>query len=115
MEKNIKKLVLRTALIFGVLLSIVLGAVTVKNGSMSEKQKFEELNEPSRGNIYGFDINEADAEDFMTIKGIGEVYSKNIIEKREEMGGFKYVDDLIYVDKIGAKRLEMIKPYVRVK
>ncbi len=93
--------------------SVLLGSVIVKNGNYDEAGDFEELNAPSRGSIGGFDLNTATKDTLMSIKGIGEVYSENIIEQREKMGGFTYVDDLLYVKGIGIKRLEAIKPYVK--
>ncbi len=91
------------------------GGFAVRHGDAAKTAELETLKAPSRGSIGGFDLNTATKEMFMEIHGIGEVYSQNIIEQREEMGGFRYVDDLLYVKGIGMKRLEKIKPYVRVR
>lgn len=57
-------------------------------------------------------INTASAEQLTRITGIGEVTAGNIIEKREEMGGFEKADDLLKVDGIGEKTLEKMKPFI---
>ena len=45
----------------------------------------------------------------MMLKGYGEKLSKQIIEFREEMGGFKGMEDLVSVPGIGEKRYEYLR------
>ncbi len=54
----------------------------------------------------GVDINKADAKELATLKGIGEVKSKKIVDFRESEGCFESVDDLLKVKGIGVKTLE---------
>lgn len=52
------------------------------------------------------DINTADKETLMSIKGIGEKRAEAIIAYREEHGPFKTVDDLAEIEGIGPAIIE---------
>ena len=54
-------------------------------------------------------INTASITELMTIKGIGEVKAKNIIEYREKNGLFKSIEDITKVSGIGSSTFEKIK------
>jgi competence protein ComEA len=51
-------------------------------------------------------INTADKETLMTIKGVGERRAEAIIAYREEHGPFKSVEDLMLVQGIGRQIIE---------
>lgn len=51
----------------------------------------------------------------MILPGIGEKTAGRIIDKRNEIGRFKSVDDLLEVKWIGAVKLERIRGLVTVK
>lgn len=53
-------------------------------------------------------INTASEEELMTLKGIGEVKAKKIVEDREKNGRFSSPQDLLRVNGIGEKTLEKI-------
>lgn len=59
-------------------------------------------------------INTANQQELMTLKGIGEVKSKAIIDYRTEHGYFSSVDELINVKGIGEKTLEKLRDYITV-
>ena len=59
------------------------------------------------------DINLSPAEDFLTLPGIGPVYSQAIVEYREQVSRFYFLEDIMNVKGIGEKRLESILLWLR--
>lgn len=60
-------------------------------------------------------INTASKETLMTLNGIGESKAQAIIDYREEIGGFKSIDDITNISGIGEKTLEKIKDKISIK
>lgn len=60
-------------------------------------------------------INTATQEQLQTLEGIGEVYARNIVEYRETHGGFDSIEDLVNVNGIGKKRLDNIRPFIKLE
>lgn len=60
------------------------------------------------------DINSATVEDWMKIEGIGEKTAQNIIAYRESVGGFQYLEQLLYVDGIGETKFSRWLPYLTI-
>ena len=52
------------------------------------------------------DINTADRETLMSLRGVGESFAERIIEYREENGGFKAVQELTNIRGIGQTLVE---------
>ena len=65
--------------------------------------------------LAGVDINTADQADLETIKGIGPVKAKAIIEHRNKHGVFKSVEDLVHVRGIGDGTLKKLGDQVSVE
>ena len=59
-------------------------------------------------------INTASVSELMNLPGIGEVKAKAILAYREEIGGFKSIEELSAVDGIGEKTLEKIKQLITI-
>lgn len=59
-------------------------------------------------------INTATAEQLQELPGIGPAYASRIIEWRIENGRFTSKDQLIEIRGIGEKRLEAIKPLIKL-
>ena len=54
-------------------------------------------------------VNDAEAEDLIQLKGIGETIAANLISEREKNGSFYYPEDLLAVKGIGTAKLEQIR------
>ena len=59
-------------------------------------------------------LNTATAKELMQIEGIGEITAQNIIEYRNKIGQYTFVEQLLDVDGIGEKKLDAWKPYLMV-
>lgn len=79
---------------------------TTKSTKVSEKET-----EPTQV-AEKINLNTATMEELMTIKGIGETYARRIIEFREAIGGFTYMEQLKEVEGIGEGRYNAWTPYL---
>lgn len=61
------------------------------------------------------DINQATQEELMEVYGIGQVFSRRILEEREKFGGFVSLSQLDYVWGIPPETVEEIKKYFRIE
>lgn len=59
-------------------------------------------------------INEADADELITLPGIGETLAQAILDERELHGPFIYPEDLMAVRGIGPSKLREILPYLNL-
>ncbi len=59
-------------------------------------------------------VNTADAESLRTLPGIGPSYAQRIIDWRTQFGPFKNVGDLLKVKGIGKKRLDKLRPFIKL-
>lgn len=115
MKTETERKIIGIFLFAGIIVSIIFGRFAIENGKPYLKSKYDRLKPIDRGNINGVDLSCADKETLMKIDGIGEEYSKRIIETREDMGGFKSVYDITEAEGIGEKRAETVKKYVKIK
>jgi competence ComEA-like helix-hairpin-helix protein len=67
---------------------------------------------PARNSI---DINTATKSQLMNLPGIGASFAERIIEYRKIHGAFASANDLSNIKGIGKKKLEKLRPFVRVK
>lgn len=107
--------------IFVLLISVIVlvftyfyGESVVEDGIAYTPVWTKRIESPDMGKDGKKDINQATKYEIMKIKGFGEKYSKNITDYRNELGGFKGMDDLIGADGIGEKRLRTLKKYFRI-
>ncbi len=63
----------------------------------------------------GLDINKANKDELILINGIGEKTAMNIIELREEIGGFKKMEELTQIRGIKQNKLFAFKKYLYVE
>ncbi len=59
-------------------------------------------------------INTASKEQLCSLDGIGEVLAQNIIDFRENAGGFESIEDIMYVNGIGEGKFEQIKDRITI-
>ena len=57
-------------------------------------------------------INTADAAHLSLLPGVGEVIAQRIIDYRSEHGNYSSLEDLLFVEGIGEKKLQKILPYI---
>jgi competence ComEA-like helix-hairpin-helix protein len=60
------------------------------------------------------DLNAATIKELEELPGVGQVTAQRIIEARQKSGRFRRVEDLLAIRGISTKRLEALRPYVRV-
>lgn len=60
------------------------------------------------------DLNRADADQLMTLPGIGETYAQRILDYREEHGPFESVAELLLIEGFGSARVEKILDYITI-
>ncbi len=63
---------------------------------------------------FPIDVNAADTTQLIAVPGIGPVLAKRIVEFRDRHGKFRSLNDLLKVKGIGAKKLEKIRPYIKI-
>lgn len=60
------------------------------------------------------DLNAANVKELEELPGIGPVTAQRIIDMRQKSGRFKRVEDLLAVRGISQKKLDALRPYVKV-
>lgn len=81
------------------------------NDSTSKTEKAEEEHDKLEEKI---SINTASLEELMTLNGIGESKAKAIIKYREEMNGFKDIEEIKNVSGIGEAAYSKIKDNIKL-
>jgi competence protein ComEA len=70
--------------------------------------------EPNALRAASLDLNRADQADLLQLPGVGEGLARRILERRDQLGGFRSVDDLRSVRGIGPATLEQLRAFVHV-
>lgn len=89
--------------------------VTDSETSDNEEPVVQPEQEEIKASTEKININTATSTDLQSLKGIGEVYARRIIEYRVQNGGFDSINELVNVKGIGEKRLENIRPYITLE
>ena len=82
---------------------------------VDQSQKTDSYSESGLNQDGTVNINTASKEELKTIPGVGDVTAQNIIDYREENGGFSSVEDIKNVDRIGDKTFEKMKSKIDVR
>lgn len=72
----------------------------------------EEATTTTVSKIDKVNLNTATVDELMQIEGIGEKTAQNIVEYREKIGGYTFMEQLLDVDGIGEKKLDTWKAYL---
>ncbi|HBP88647.1 MAG TPA: hypothetical protein DD706_13215 [Nitrospiraceae bacterium] len=64
--------------------------------------------------VVNLDLNDGTVAEFEQLPGIGPVLAGRIVAHRLSHGAFRRIEDLAQVPGIGKKRLEQLRPFVRV-
>lgn len=80
-----------------------------KSDVITTKKKEEPLKKKS------ININKASVEELTKLPGIGEKTAKKIVEYRQKYGGFKKIEDIMKIERIGPKLFEKIQDYIITK
>lgn len=86
------------------------GNTGIKSGSTEAEEEAALNNIQDRINI-----NTAAESELELLDGIGPVLSKRITQKRDELGGFRSIEQLLEVEGIGDKLFDSIKNYIKVE
>ena len=60
------------------------------------------------------DLNSATEEELLSIKGIGPFFAKNILKRRDQLGGYINDEQLLEVWKMTPEKIEELKPYIQI-
>ncbi len=60
------------------------------------------------------DLNSASEEELLSIKGIGPFFAKNMLKRREQLGGYINDEQLLEVWKMTPEKMEEIKPFIKI-
>lgn len=84
-----------------------------------EKQKINlpnhNIDNSSKSKKDKININTATKEELISLPGVGEVTSNNIIDYREKNGDFNSIDELTNINRIGTKTLDKFREKIEVK
>jgi competence protein ComEA len=99
------------------LASVVADQQKVKIGNINDKKGDENFLDDGNVTIQSnnmININAANKSELETLPGIGAAIAQKILEYREENNGFKTIDEIKNVNRIGDKTFEMIKNLISV-
>lgn len=104
-----------TCMFLCVLLGIFIGRDTTDNYISVNSSDGNIIQTEAHNDADGrMDINAASLQQLQLLPGIGESLAQRIIDYRTENGDFAAIEDLMKVSGIGEKKLEALKPYVKV-
>ena len=86
-----------------------------QTAQMEDTKTAEQEDEELKSIQDKINLNVATESELRSIDGIGEKLAKRIIDKRENIGGYTSVEQLLEIEGIGGNIFDKIKDYVTVK
>ena len=79
-----------------------------------EKPSAKREQKPSSEEKQLIDVNQASAEDFSRLPGIGPKLAERIVDFRKKQGPFRRIEDLLAIEGIGYGKWKAIRPYLKL-
>jgi comEA protein len=90
-------------------ITVVQNDTVESDSAESETDEKRESTKKQRVNV-----NKADQETLESLPGIGPAYAGRIIKYRKKHGGFDTLEELKKINGIGEKRLDNLKPFIKL-
>jgi len=87
----------------------------VELSDFSNNKLESKKNNSTQPELKSININTADENTLIKVPGIGKTIANRIISLRSQKGGFKSLNELIEVSRIGSKKLETIKKFFYIE
>ena len=100
----------RLSVLFVTLLFVLIVSPAIAQDNNDEAAQTNE----TLASMQQVNINEADADTLVTLKGIGKDRALKIIEYREQNGPFQKLEDIMKVKGIGQKIFEQNKEFITI-
>ncbi len=81
--------------------------------SIKKNQQFETYKKEEK-TIELIELNSATEEQLLSIKGVGPFYAKQILKRRNELGGFYHKNQLLEVWKMDQEKFDIIKDFISI-
>ena len=98
-----------------IVVSALLSFFFIKNRNKSKQENEEDLFKEIKDEGNYVNLNNASAESLMSVPGIGPDLSHKIEEYIVNQGPLTELNDLLMVKGIGEKKLDEIKPYLKIE
>ncbi len=79
------------------------------------RKELDSKKKTSQPEEHSININTADEKTLIKVPGIGRTLGKRIVELRIRKGGYRNLDELLEVSRIGLKKLNSIKKYIYIE
>ena len=77
-------------------------------------KNIQKLGIKSEKQIKSINLNTASEEELLSIKGIGPFFAKNILKRRDQLGGFIQKEQLLEVWKMTPEKVEELSPFITI-
>lgn len=88
--------------------------INYKNAKVEKKHKNQSKSNKNINSNVLININKASEEELSSLPGVGEKLAKNIIIYRLKHGGFKSINELKNIERVGEKKFNKLKNRVKI-